>query len=66
MARLQRLQLSAAVSSVKNGAAIYARQTAACPHRVRENAPDGRGFRRRRADDASRQKFSRERDPDKA
>ena len=66
MARLQRLQLSAAVSSVKNGAAIYARQTAACPHRVRENAPDGRGFRRRRADDASRQKFSRERDTNEA
>ena len=65
MARLQRLQLSAAVSSVKNGAAIC--QTGpACSHRAREIAPDGRWFRRRRADDASRQKFSRERDTHKA
>ena len=66
MARLQRLQLSAAVSSVKNGAAICPDRPQPVPHRARENAPDGRGFRRRRADDASRQKFSRERDPDKA
>jgi hypothetical protein len=33
----------------------YARQAQPVPHRAREIAPDGRGFRRRRADDASRQ-----------
>jgi hypothetical protein len=66
MARLQRLQLSAAASSVKNGAAIWLDRPQPVPHSAREIAPDGRWFRRRRADDASSQKFARERDPDKA
>ena len=51
MARLQRLQLSAAVSSVKNGAAICQRQAASSSER--ESAP-GRELPRERARRATR------------
>ena len=66
MARLQRLQLSAAVSSVKNGAAICQTGRSLFRTERERRAPDGREGSDGGADDASRQKFSRERDPDKA
>ena len=66
MARLQRLQLSAAVSSVTNGQP-YARQAAACSAPPTESAWTAVARDTgRHAADASRQKFSRERAPHEA
>ena len=48
MARLQRLKLSAAVSSVKNWAAPYARQAAACSAPGERERPSRERGRRRR------------------